>query len=98
LKNKSDLKGKVKKLLTDLQVAGLDVKFIRCDDAGENMSMMNDQEIKSYGVKFEFSGARTPQRIGKVERKFQTFYGRIRSMFHGADLKGDLRSKIRLNV
>ena len=56
--------------------------------------MKNDHDIKSFGVKFEFSGPRTPQRNGKVERKFQTFYGRIRSMLNGAGLKGDLRNKI----
>jgi hypothetical protein len=59
-KRKSDLKEKVKSLLTDLQVAGLNVKIIRCDDAGENVSMKNNQDIKSFGVKFEFSGSRTP--------------------------------------
>jgi hypothetical protein len=77
LKRKSDLKEKVNTLLTELQIAGLNVKFIRCDDARENVSMKNDQDIKSFGVKFEFSGPRTPQRNGKVERNFQTFYGRI---------------------
>jgi hypothetical protein len=92
--NKSDLKGKVKTLLTDLKIAGLNMKFVRCDDAGKNTLMKNDQDIKSFGVKFEFSGPRTPQRNGKVERKFQTFYGRIRSMLNGAGLNGDLRNKI----
>jgi hypothetical protein len=52
-------------------------RFIRCDNAGENMTMKNDPEVKSFGVKFEFSGHRTPQRNRKVERKFQTNYGRI---------------------
>jgi hypothetical protein len=70
------------------------LKFIRCDDAGENVSMKSDHDIKSFGVKFEFSGPRTPQRNGKVERKFQTFFGRIRSMLNGAGLTGDLRNKI----
>jgi hypothetical protein len=88
------LKEKVKTLLTDLQIAGLNVKFIRCDDAGESVSMKSDQDIKSFGVKFEFSGTRTPQRNGKFERKFQTFFGRIRSMLNGAGLTGDLRNKI----
>jgi hypothetical protein len=71
------LKERVKTLSTDLQIAGLNVKFIRCDDAGENLSMKSDQDIKSFGVKFEFSGPRTPQRYRKLERKFQTFNGRI---------------------
>jgi hypothetical protein len=59
-------------LITYLKIAGLNVTFIRCDEAGENISMKNDQGIKSFGMKFEFSGPRTPQRNGKVERKFQT--------------------------
>jgi hypothetical protein len=54
------LKGKVKTLLTDLKIAGLNSKLIRCDDAGENPSMKNDQDIKSFGVKFEVLGSRTP--------------------------------------
>jgi hypothetical protein len=40
-----------------------DVKYIRCDNAGENMTMTikDDQEVKISGVKFEFSGPRTSQ-------------------------------------
>jgi hypothetical protein len=64
LKTKGNLKVKVMTLLTDLKIAGVEVRFIRCDDSGEG-----------YGIKFEFSGPRTPQRNGKVERKFQTFLG-----------------------
>ena len=55
LKNKSDLKVKMTNLLTDLKIADVNVKFIRCDDAGENRSMKDDHRIKSFGVKFEFS-------------------------------------------
>jgi hypothetical protein len=80
--------------LTDLKIADWNVKFIRCDDSGENMTMKNDPGIKSFGIKFEFSGPVTPQRNGKVERKFQTLYGRIRAMFNGANLESELRDKI----
>jgi hypothetical protein len=58
------------------------------------MTMKNHPEIKSFGIKFEFSGPRTPQRNGKVERKFQTLHGRIRAVLNGADLEGELRDKI----
>jgi hypothetical protein len=70
MKNKSDLKTRIKTFLTDLNIANRIVKFIRCDDTGENMTIKNDPEIKSFGIKFEFSGPRTPQRNGKVKRKF----------------------------
>jgi hypothetical protein len=85
---------KIKTLLTDLKIANLNIRFIRCDDASENMKMKNDPKIKSFGIKFEFSGPKTPQRKGKVERKFQTLYGRIREMLNGANLEGELRDKI----
>jgi hypothetical protein len=58
------------------------------------MTMKNDPDIKSFGIKFEFSGPKTPQRNGKVERKFQTLYGRIWAMLNVAYLEGELRDKI----
>jgi hypothetical protein len=42
----------------------------------------------------QMAGTRNPQRNGKVERKFQTLYGRIRSIFNGAGLEGKLRNEI----
>jgi hypothetical protein len=92
LKNKSDLKEKMFSMLTDLSIAGIDVKYIRCEDSGENKSFYNSCSEKGFKVKFEFSGPRTPQRNGKVERKFQTFYGRISAMLNNAGLKNGVRS------
>jgi hypothetical protein len=51
MNNNLDLKGKIKTLTSDLKIAGMNVRFIRCDDAGKNMTMKNDQEIKSFGFK-----------------------------------------------
>jgi hypothetical protein len=57
LKAKSDLKGKFLTLLTDLKIAGLDVKFIiQCDDSGENKDLFDECRSKGYTVKFELSG------------------------------------------
>jgi hypothetical protein len=80
--------------LTDLKIANQIVRFIRCDNAGENMTMNNDPEIKSLGIKFKFSGPKSPQRNQKVERKFQTLYGRIRAMLNEDNLEGELKDKI----
>jgi hypothetical protein len=63
MKNKSDLKGKVRTLLTGLKIAGLNVKLIRFYDAGENMKMKNDPEIKSAGIKIVYSCSRTPKKM-----------------------------------
>jgi hypothetical protein len=50
LKNNSDLKIKIKTSLTYLKIANRNVRFIRCDNAGENMTMKNDPEVKSFGI------------------------------------------------
>jgi len=49
---------------------------------------------KGCSIKFEFSGPRTPQQNGKVERKFQTFYGRIRAVLNHAGFENGERSGI----
>jgi hypothetical protein len=51
-------------------------------------------QSNGYNVKFEFSHPQTPQRNVKVERKFQNFFGRIRSMLNGAGVKDQLRSGV----
>jgi hypothetical protein len=94
LKKKSDLKSKVMTLLTDLKIAEINVKYIRCDDSGENKALFDACQTQGYGVQFEFSGPRTPQQNGKVERKFQTFFGRIRAMLNSSGLKDHLRSGV----
>jgi transposase InsO family protein len=91
LKNKSDLKSKVMTLLTDLKIVENNVNYIRCNDSGENKALFDACQAQGYGVKFEFSGPRTPQQNGKVERKFQTFFGRIRAMLNSVGLKDQLR-------
>jgi hypothetical protein len=85
---------KDQEFITNLKIANQNIRFIRCDNARKNMTIKNDPEIISFGINFEFSGPRTPQRNGKVERKFQTLYGRIRANLNGANLEGELRDKI----
>jgi hypothetical protein len=42
-------------------------------------------------VKFEYNGPCTPQRNGKVERKFQTMYGRIQAIMNDSEIDGEFR-------
>jgi hypothetical protein len=74
LKSKGELKDKMRILSIDLKIAGIEVKYIRCDDSGENKAFYNYCRLNGELIKFEFSGPRTPQRNGKVERKSQTLY------------------------
>jgi hypothetical protein len=94
LKANSELKSKIMTLLTDLKIAGVNVKFIQCYDSGEKKAFHNECKSTGLNIKFEFTGPRTPQRNGKVERKFQTFYGRIRASLNCVGLKGELRSGV----
>jgi hypothetical protein len=48
MKNKLDLKAKIKTLLTNLN-DGLNLRFIRCVNADETIKMKNDPDIKSFG-------------------------------------------------
>jgi hypothetical protein len=56
--------------------------------------LFEECQSKGYGIKFEFSGPQTPQQNGKVERMFQTFFGRIIAMLNSAGLKDQLRSGV----
>jgi hypothetical protein len=67
LKNKSDLKSKIMTLLTDLKIAEINVNYIRCNDSGENKALFEACQAQGYGVKFEFTGPRTPQGNVKVK-------------------------------
>jgi hypothetical protein len=94
LEGKSELKTKIMSLLTDLQIAGVNVKFIRCDDSGDNKPLFEECRSKGQVIKFEFSGPRTPQHNDEVERMLQTFFGRIRAVLNSAGLKDHLRSGV----
>ena len=74
---------------------GLKVKFIRCDNAGEN-KMTEDRFIKEKrNITFECTARDTPpQQNGKVERAFATLYGRIRAMMNYAGITPEKREKI----
>ena len=41
-----------------------------------------------------FSGPRTPQRNGKVDRQFQAFYDRLRNMPNVTGLKIEIRNEV----
>jgi hypothetical protein len=93
LKKMSELKGMMF-LLSDLSIAGINVKYICCNNSGEDKSFHNACRDEGYKIKFEFSGPQTPQQNGMVERKFQTFQGRILAMLNNAGLKNGVRSGI----
>jgi hypothetical protein len=67
------------------------VRFLRLDEAEENHALEKESKQQNLTIKFEYSGPCTPQRNGKVERKFQTMYGRIRAMMNDSEIDGEFR-------
>ena len=91
LKQKNETAGTLVRLLKEIKAkTEHTVKYIRCDNSGENKSFEDKCRDEFPGVIFEYTGAGTPQRNGRVERKFATLYGRIRaSYYHAGILKDD---------
>jgi hypothetical protein len=71
------------------------VKCFRCDNADENKSFqsMLKKKWKHY-IKFEYTAPNTPQQNGNIERKFVTFYGKIRSILNAAGFPVFLGSRL----
>ena len=59
---------------------GIDVKYIRLDNSGENRSLQKECEKQNLGILFEFTAPGTPQQNSVVERKIPTLMGRSRAM------------------
>jgi hypothetical protein len=94
LKQKSETREKIHGLLCELRDRlNKVVKFLRCDNSGENKRTEEFLKEKGIGTQFEYTAPNTPQQNGKVERKFATLYGRIRATLN---LLGDdeLRTKL----
>jgi len=94
LKNKSDTAEKVIKLIKEFKSQSLKVKYIRCDNAGENQSLKQQCDQEGLGVNFEFTARATPQHNGRIERMFQTLCGRVKSMLNQAGLPSCIRQGV----
>ena len=95
LKQKSDLAEQGSMLIKVLgNQQRINVKIVRCDNAGENKKMEEACAKMGLATKFEYTAVGTPQQNGRVERKFATLYGRIRSMMISAGIKEGLRQKL----
>ena len=59
---------------------GIDIKYIRLDNSGENKSLKYKCDKQNLGIIFEFTAPGTPQQNSVVERKIPTLMGRSRAM------------------
>jgi hypothetical protein len=90
-KRKSDIAELVKPLLTELKGANKPVKFLQCDNAGENTKQLQDL-YKVFGIESEFTAPHTPQQNGVVDRMFVTLQNRGMAMMIDAKLKESTQS------
>jgi hypothetical protein len=99
VKNKSDMPDKVIELIAKLKqdnkynVTHI-VRYVRCDDAGENRTLESKCNEKGIGITFEYTGPGSPQFNGRVERKFPTLYARVRTMLNAAGVPKHIREGV----
>ena len=94
LKTKEELSDKLVPWLCTFQKDNnLKIKGLRIDGSGENGKLLdNIKHNPCLTIKIELTAPYTPEQNGKVERKFATLYGKIRAMFHWANLTPYLKS------
>jgi hypothetical protein len=70
------------------------VKFIRCDNAGENRILEKATKDAGMGITFEYTAPGTPQQNAIVERAFATLMGRTRAMMNLAGFPKKKRNQL----
>jgi Reverse transcriptase (RNA-dependent DNA polymerase)/Zinc knuckle len=84
-KSKALIAGKLRPLLQELKGIGKVVKYVRCDNAGENTKHLKDLCVQE-GIIMEFTAPHTPQQNGVAERAFVTIRNRAHAMMIDARL------------
>jgi transposase InsO family protein len=93
LRKKSDLSEHMIPFIKKLNMLPhIQIKYIRCDNAGENKFFERQSILANLNLTFEYTSPGAPQYNGTVERKFATLYGRVRSMLNAANLSSTLLS------
>ena len=81
LKRKSDQIDMIPIWIKELKAKyGIDIKYVRLDNNGENRSLQKECERQNLGIIFQFTAPGTPQQNSVVERKIPTLMGRSRAM------------------
>ena len=83
LTSKSLIPEMVDSILTQLKAQNIEVKFLRCDNAGEHQEPLQKVCTKQ-GVTLEYTAPNTPQHNGVVERRFVTDRDRAMAMMLAA--------------
>ena len=82
------------KLIKTLKSKHFNVKYIRCDNAGENKSFEVACQDLGWDITFEYTPPHSPQYNGRVERKIATLFLRLRATLNGAGLPPSYRQRL----
>ena len=95
LKHKSNLPDKMIELIKDLKEKhNYIVKYVRCDNAGENTKFEKRSKQEGLGITMEYTAPGMPQQNGRVEAKFATLYGQGRAALNRAGLPNGLHNSL----
>ena len=72
---------------------GTPIKYIRCDNAGENEKYVKELCMK-HGIQPEFTAPNTPQLNGVVECSFATVKAKALAMLEAANFTDTVRNKL----
>jgi hypothetical protein len=95
--NKSKMVEPTCELLHKWKGQGRPVKYIRCDNAGENKKLeqrLNSNDWKMGNIRFEYTARDTPQANCLVEIAFSTLYNRTRAMLHHANVPWSIKGLV----
>ena len=75
---------------------GMTVKYIRLDNAGENIKLQKVSDSADYkmNLQFEFTARNTPQQNHLAELGFTVLINRGRAMMHRANIPKEIRYKV----
>jgi len=94
LKEKSELASWMMKFIQFVEVQGYHVKIIRCDNAGENKTAIQEIQEKYGGIIPEFMAPHMLQQNGVIERRFPTLKTRASAMMKDANLTQEAKNKL----
>ena len=69
------------------------VKYVRCDNAGENSKYIK-YLCNKYGIQPEFTAPNTPQQNGVIERSFATVEAKALAMLEAANFTDSIHNKL----
>ena len=95
VKKKSDIGTKMSELIKDLEmITYVKVKYICCDNAGENALIKTNLRDSGIKSKIENTSPYTPQQNGMIECSFSYLYVNFRATLNSTDLQVFSRSML----